>query len=103
MTRTDHAPRTPDSQRDRPLVRDLGRRRKVQGMTSLREEVESLLPNWRSWYPSLFDAAVDLGVIRARVCDPNSLLLSNRHASVRAEAAQAHRERWEATDNPPEE
>jgi hypothetical protein len=72
-------------------------------MTSLREEVERLLPNWRSWYPSLFDAAVDLGVIRARVCDPNSLLLSNRHASVRAEAAQAHRERWEATDNPAEE
>lgn len=72
-------------------------------MASLREEVEILLPNWRSWYPSLFDAAVDLGVIRARVCDPNSLLLSNRHASVRAEAAQAHRERWEATDNPPEE
>ena len=77
--------------------------RKVQGMTNLREEVERLLPNWRSWYPSLFDAAVDLGVIRARICDPNSLLLSNRHASVRAEAAQAHRERWEATENPPEE
>lgn len=72
-------------------------------MSSLREEVENLLPNWRSWYPNLFDAAVDLGVIRARVCDPNSLLLSNRHASIRAEAAQAHRERWEATENPPEE
>ena len=32
------------------------------------------------------DAAVDLGVIRARVCDPSSLLLSNRHAGVRAAA-----------------
>ncbi len=103
MTHTGLHCRTPGAQRDRPLVRDFRRRRKVQGMTSLREEVENLLPNWRSWYPSLFDAAVDLGVIRARVCDPNSLLLSNRHASVRAEAAQAHRERWEATENPPEE
>jgi hypothetical protein len=32
---------------------------------NLREQVESLLPNWRSWYPSLFDAAADLGLIRA--------------------------------------
>ena len=72
-------------------------------MSSLREEVESLQANWRSWYPNLFEAAVDLGVIRARICDPNSLLLSNRHANIRAEAAQAHRARWEATDNPPEE
>ena len=45
---------------------------------SLREEVEKLLPEWRHWYGSLFDAALDLGVIRATVCDPSSLLLSNR-------------------------
>ena len=45
---------------------------------NLREEVERELPNWRSWYPNLFEAAVDLGILRARPCDPNSLLLSNR-------------------------
>lgn len=70
---------------------------------NLRELVEQILPEWRSWYPSLFDAAVDLGVIRARVCDPSSLLLSNRHASVRAAAEQEHRRRWSAEDNEPEE
>ncbi len=61
---------------------------------SLRAKVEELLPNWERWYPSLFDAASDLGVIRAEVCDPNSLLLSNRHARVRQQAAEAHREQW---------
>jgi hypothetical protein len=70
---------------------------------SLRQEVEALLPNWRSWYPSLFDAAVDLGVLRAQVCDPSSLLLQNRHSGVRAAAEQAHREKWSASENPPEE
>jgi hypothetical protein len=67
-------------------------------MTSLREQVEQLLPDWESWYPSLFDAARDLGVIRARVCDPGSLLLSNRHAGVNSEAARAHREQWSIED-----
>ena len=70
---------------------------------NLREQVERILPNWRSWYPSLFDAAVDLGVLRAVVCDPSSLLLSNRHSGVRAAAEQAHREKWCASENPPEE
>lgn len=70
---------------------------------NLRELVEEILPEWRSWYPSLFDAAVDLGVIRARVCDPSSLLLSNRHANVRAAAEQEHRRRWSAEENEPEE
>lgn len=70
---------------------------------NLREQVERALPNWQSWYPSLFDAAVDLGLIRAVVCDPASLLLSNRHSSVRAAAAEAHRRQWEASENPPEE
>jgi hypothetical protein len=70
---------------------------------TLRQEVEALLPNWRTWYPSLFDAAVDLGILRAQVCDPSSLLLQNRHSAVRAEAAQAHREKWSASENPPEE
>jgi len=28
---------------------------------SLRDQVELLLPNWERWYPSLFDAAYDLG------------------------------------------
>lgn len=61
---------------------------------SLRDKVEELLPNWERWYPSLFDAASDLGVIRAEVCDPNSLLLTNRHARIRQRAAEAHREKW---------
>lgn len=65
---------------------------------TLREQVEQLLPNWESWYPSLFDAARDLGLIRARVCDPSSLLLSNRHAGVASEAARAHREQWSIED-----
>ncbi len=61
---------------------------------NLREQVEAVLPKWRSWYPSLFDAARDLGIIRAEVCSPSSLLLSNRHARVRQKAEDAHRERW---------
>jgi hypothetical protein len=28
------------------------------------------------------------------VCDPNSLLLSNRHAGINSEATRAHREQW---------
>jgi hypothetical protein len=61
---------------------------------SLREQVEKLLPNWERWYPSLFDAASDLGLIRAQICDPGSLLLANRHARVRQRAEDAHREKW---------
>jgi hypothetical protein len=61
---------------------------------SLREQVEEMLPDWERWYPSLFDAASDLGLIKAHVCDPNSLLLSNRHARVRQRAEDAHREKW---------
>lgn len=61
---------------------------------SLRKQVEELLPNWERWYPSLFDAASDLGIIKAQVCDPGSLLLSNRHARVRQKAENAHREKW---------
>jgi hypothetical protein len=61
---------------------------------NLKEQVEQLLPEWETWYPSLFDAARDLGLIRARVCPPSMLLLSNRHAAVQHEAVQAHREHW---------
>jgi hypothetical protein len=61
---------------------------------NLREQVEDLLPNWERWYPSLFDAASDLGLIRATVCDPNSLLLTNRHSRIRQQAEDAHRENW---------
>ena len=61
---------------------------------NLKEQVEALLPNWESWYPSLFHAAEDLGIIRARVCSPSSLLLSNRHASVQSAALDAYREKW---------
>lgn len=65
---------------------------------NLRDQVEALLPNWERWYPSLFDAASDLGLIRAEVCDPNSLLLSARHSKVRQQAANAHREKWGGQD-----
>ncbi len=61
---------------------------------SLRKQVDELLPNWESWYPSLFHAAEDLGLIRARVCSPSSLLLSNRHQGVQSAALNAYREKW---------
>lgn len=67
---------------------------------SVREQVERLLPEWRSWYPSLFDAACDLGLLRARVCDLSSLMLSQRHASVHNEAVQAFREQWSVEEEP---
>ena len=53
---------------------------------NLREQVELMLPDWERWYPSLFDAASDLGLIKAEVCDPGSLL--------RQRAEDAHREKW---------
>ena len=70
---------------------------------SLRDQVETLLPGWESWYPSVFDAAVDLGLIRARVCAPGSLMLSRRHASVYNEALQAFREQWSVVEPEGEE
>jgi len=73
---------------------------------SLREQVESLLPTWQSWYPSLFHAAEDLGLIRARVCSLSSLMLSNRHAQVQSEALQEFKQRWSVEDeaeNPEQE
>lgn len=67
---------------------------------SLREQVERLLPAWQSWYPSLFHAAEDLGIIRARVCDPSSLMLSHRHAAVQEEAMRVFKEQWSVEDEP---
>ena len=61
---------------------------------SLRERVERHLPGCDTWYSSVFDAAVDLGLLRARVCPPSQLLLSNRHARVQSQAEDAHREKW---------
>ena len=61
---------------------------------NLREQVETLLPSWERWYPSLFDAAHDLGLIRAEICDPDSLLLTRRHSKIRQQAEDAHREKW---------
>ena len=69
---------------------------------NLREQVDDLLPSWQSWYPSLFDAAEDLGLIRARVCAPSTLMLSNRHAAVQSEALQAFKEQWCVEDEPDE-
>ena len=74
-----------------------------QDRRSLREQVEHLLPSWQSWYPSLFDAAADLGLIRARVCSPSSLMLSNRHAAVQSEALQMFKEKWSVEDEPDEQ
>lgn len=65
---------------------------------SLREQIEQLLPGWKRWYPSLFEAARDLGVIRARVCSPDSLLLSKRHGKVRNVAKRAHLDQWGGSD-----
>lgn len=61
---------------------------------SLRAQVDKLLPNWEQWYPSLFDAAVDLGVLKAQVCSPSQLLLSTRHRAIHSAALHAHREQW---------
>ena len=65
---------------------------------SLRDQIEQLLPGWKRWYPSIFEAARDLGIIRARVCSPDSLLLSKRHNKVRNVAERAHREQWGGSD-----
>jgi hypothetical protein len=70
---------------------------------NLRERVEALLPNWQSWYPSLFDAAADLGLIRARVCPPSQLALTNRHAAVNSEAIQAFRKQWSVEETEEEQ
>src|SRR5262245_22499543 len=70
---------------------------------NLRDQVELLLPGWESWYPSVFDAAVDLGLLRARVCSPGSLMLSQRHASIYNEAVQAFREQWSVVEPEGEE
>lgn len=67
---------------------------------SLRDHLDSVMPGWDRWYPSAFDAAVDLGILRARVCAPSSLLLSHRHAGVQQEAIQAFREKWYVEDDP---
>ncbi len=61
---------------------------------NLGDEVGRLFLGWKRWYPNLFDAASDLGVIRARVCSPDSLLLSKRHSKIRSAAEEAHREMW---------
>ena len=73
-------------------------RQRLRPPMSLRDSVEEILPEWERWYPSLFDAAADLGVIRARVCAPSSLLLSRRHSAIRDEAIRAFRERWNALE-----
>ncbi len=66
----------------------------IQSSRSLRDRVDEILPGWQSWYPSLFDAAQDLGILRAQVCDLSSLMLSHRHANIYNEAVQAFRNQW---------
>jgi hypothetical protein len=67
---------------------------------SLRDKLDELMPGWDRWYPSVFDAAQDLGLIRARVCPPSQLLLSNRHAAVNGEAVESFRRRWAIEHDP---
>jgi hypothetical protein len=67
---------------------------------SLRDKLDELMPGWERWYPSVFDAAYDLGLIRARVCPPSQLLLSNRHSGINGEAVAAFRERWGIEHDP---
>lgn len=67
---------------------------------SLRRQLDDLMPGWERWYPSVFDAARDLGLIRARVCPPSQLLLSNRHAGVASEALEAFRRKWQVEYDP---
>jgi hypothetical protein len=67
---------------------------------SLRRQLDALMPGWDRWYPSVFDAARDLGLIRARVCPLSQLLLSNRHAGVTSEAIEAFRRKWEVEYDP---
>lgn len=58
------------------------------------------MPGWERWYPNVFEAACDLGLIRARVCPPSSLLLSNRHAGITSEAIEAFRRKWDVEYDP---
>ena len=67
---------------------------------NLRQQLDVIMPGWDRWYGSVFDAACDLGLIRARVCAPSSLLLANRHAGVTSEAVRAFREKWAVEDDP---
>lgn len=64
----------------------------------LKERVDEVCPSWESWYPSVFHAAEDLGIIRAQVCDPSDLLLSTRHADVQKEAQQMFAQIWNLDD-----
>ena len=45
---------------------------------ALKERVEKILPKWKSWYANPFDAATDLGLLKATVSDPDSLNLNKR-------------------------
>ncbi len=60
----------------------------------IRDQVEALLPNWERLYPNFCGVASDLGLIKAKVWEPNTLLLSRRHAKVRQRAKDSLREKW---------
>ncbi len=61
---------------------------------ALKERVEKILPKWKSWYANPFDAATDLGLLKATVSDPDSLNLNKRHSRIRQQAKSLERELW---------
>ena len=59
---------------------------------TLKERVEKILPKWKSRYANPFDAATDLGLLKATVSDPDSLNLNKRHSRIRQQAKSLERE-----------
>ena len=61
---------------------------------TLKERVEKILPKWKSRYANPFDAATDLGLLKATVSDPDSLNLNKRHSRIRQQADNFQSELW---------
>lgn len=61
---------------------------------NLKEEVEKLLPNWQNWYGTVFEAAVDLGLVKESRAKESDLDLRKRHKNIRRDAEQQFRKKW---------
>jgi hypothetical protein len=66
---------------------------------NLKEQVEKLLPNWQNWYATVFEAAVDLGLVKESHTKESDLDLRKRHKSIRREAENQFRKKWNIDDN----